>query len=104
MHDRHRRSQTHRAPSPGLRRRTRAFRRAGLARLPPGSGGDHLARQELVRQIECRLVVNGFRASAGAGLHQGVDEISGLVTRHLGADRSHGAFVKRLVEHVVHIP
>jgi hypothetical protein len=46
-----------------------------------------MARQELARQIECRLVVKGLRAPAGAGLHQGVGEIGGLETRHLGADR-----------------
>ena len=84
----------------------------GLGRLagqalpgcPARSSRDYMARQELVRQIQCRLVVKGLRASAGAGLHQGVDEIRGLETRHLGADRPHGAFVKRLAEHVVYIP
>ena len=45
-----------------------------------------------------------IRAPAGAKLHQGVDEIGGLEIRRLGADRSDGAFVKRLAEHVVHIP
>jgi hypothetical protein len=46
-------------------------RSAGQALLgcPPGSSGDDMARQELVRQIEGRLVVKGFRAPAGAGLH-----------------------------------
>jgi hypothetical protein len=34
-------------------------------------------------QIECRLVVKGFRAPAGAGLHQDVDEIGGLEIRQL---------------------
>jgi hypothetical protein len=52
-----------------------------------------MAWQELVRQIECRLVVKGFRAPAGAVLHQSVDEIGGLDPGQLGAYRSHGAFV-----------
>jgi hypothetical protein len=43
-----------------------------------------MAQQELVRQIECRLVVKELRTPAGAGLHQGVDEIVGSETRHLG--------------------
>jgi hypothetical protein len=85
---RHRRSQTHRATlvpacADGLRRSAGQV----LPGCPPGSSSDHMARQELVRQIECCLVVEGFRAPAGAGLHQGVDEIGGLETRHLGADR-----------------
>jgi hypothetical protein len=46
-----------------------------------------MARQELERQIECGLVVKGLRAPAGAGLHQSVDEIGGLETRHLGVGR-----------------
>lgn len=49
-------------------------------------------------------MVKGFRAPAGAGLHQSVDEIGGLDPGQLGAYRSHGAFVKRLAEHAVNIP
>jgi hypothetical protein len=46
-----------------------------------------MTRQELVRQIERCLVVKGLRALAGAGLHQGVDEIGGLETRYPCAGR-----------------
>ena len=75
-----------------------------LSGCSPGSRRDDMAWQELVRQIECHLVVKGFRAPAGAGLHQSVDEIGGLDPGQLGAYRSHGAFVKRLAEHAVNIP
>ena len=56
-----------------------------------------MARQELVRQIECCLVVKELRAPAGAGLHEDVDEIGGWETRHLGGGRYyHGNPAARL--------
>ena len=71
-------------PGPGLRRRTRAFRRVCLTRgCPLGSGGATWPGRSSCAQIQCRLVVKGFRTPASVGLHQGVDEIGSLEIRHL---------------------
>ena len=84
MQDKQRRSQTRRTP---WSRPTPADSGIPPGRpyqgLPPGSSGTTWPGRSACAQIECRLVVKGFRAPAGAGLHQGVDEIGGLEIRQL---------------------
>ena len=54
-----------------------------LPGCPPGFSGTTWPGRSSCAQVECRVVVKGFRAPAGAGLHQGVDKIGGLRIRQL---------------------